>query len=109
MLLVIGKRKVCYDYKLNGTSICFHDNVRDLGFVIQHDLKFRKHCNRLIRNAYFTLRNIFNTFKGHDCDFYLHLYFVYVRSILESASQVWAPSQVELIDAIEKVQGFFTR
>ena len=55
------------------------------------------------------MRNIFNTFKNHDCMFYLKLFLTYVRPVLEYASQIWSPILKENINRIENVQRYFTR
>ena len=54
------------------------------------------------------MRNI-NTFKNHDCMFYLKLFLTYVRPFLEYASQVWSPILKENINRIKNVQRYFTR
>ena len=55
------------------------------------------------------MRIIFNSFKGHDSDFYVSLYKTYVLPILETASSVWSPYLISNIDNLESVQRYFTR
>lgn len=83
--------------------------MSDLGVIIQSDLKFTTHCSNITRKAYFVIRRLFNTFKGHDCDFYVFMYNCYVRPILESSSQAWSPFLKGNIDTVERVQKFFTK
>ncbi len=54
------------------------------------------------------MRNIFYTFKNHDCIFYLKLFTIYVRPVLEYASQVGHSYLIKNIDKIESVQMYFT-
>jgi hypothetical protein len=107
--LRIGSYKNVYNYSLNNQSIEWVDSVKDIGVTIQSDLKFTIHCSSVIRKAYFTIRNIFSTFKGHDHTFYCKLYTCYVRPLLEYASQVWSPVLKQNIDKIERVQRYYTR
>ena len=55
------------------------------------------------------MKNIFNTFRVKDYEFYKHMYTWYVRIVLESATQVKSPIQKGNIDRIESVQKYFTR
>ncbi len=96
-------------YHLNGRPIDKVDNICDIGVYIQSNLKFTTHCNQLAKKAHFSIRNIFNTFKGHDMEFYVPLYQTYVRPILEYASPAWSPRLKGNIDRLESVQRYFTR
>ena len=107
--LTIGICKYPFDYKLNGTVIENVNSICDVGVTIQSNLKFTLHCNNVIKKAHYTIRNIFNTFKHHDKDFYMTMYTCYVRPILESACQVWSPITKSNIDRIENVQRYYTR
>ncbi len=63
----------------------------------------------MVRKAYFTMRNVCNTFKNHSCIFYLKLFTTYVRPVLQYASQVWSPSLIKNIEKVESVQRYFTK
>ncbi len=76
---------------------------------MQSNLKFAIHCDDMVRKAYFTMRNIFYTFKNHDYIFYLKLFTTYVCPVLDYASQVWPPSLIKNIDKIESVQRYNIR
>ena len=108
-LLTIGITRINFSYSLDGSAVAKVDTICDIGINVQSNLKYTNHCNKVIRNAHYSIRNIFNTFKYHSADFYVKLYVTYVRPILEGACQVWAPSIKDNIDNIEKVQRFFTR
>ena len=107
--LTIGKIRYDYDYVLDDKVIENVEFMCDLGIIVQSNLKYTRHCNNVKRKAYFSIRNLFNTFKNHDCRFYANLYICYVRPLLESASQIWSPIQKGNIDGIESVQRYFTR
>ena len=107
--LRIGNCKYDFRYSLNGVNIDKVDSVNDIGIQIQSNLKFTNHCNSLVKKGHFNIRNLFNTFKGHDVKFYVNIYKTYIRPILESSSQVWSPYLKGNSDKIESVQRYFTR
>ena len=107
--LKIGNVKFSKDYSIYNNVIDTVVSMSDLGVIIQSDLKFTTHCSNITRKAYFVIRRLFNTFKGHDCDFYVFMYNCYVRPILESSSQAWSPFLKGNIDTVERVQKFFTK
>ena len=108
-LLSIGNTKYNHEYFLDGSIIERVSSMNDVGVIIQSNLKFTQHCSNVIKKAHFVMRNIFNTFRYHNYNFYTKLYVCYIRPILEYASQVWSPRIVENINRIEKVQRYFTR
>lgn len=108
-VLTIGNKKVDFDYVLNGIRVEKVNHIKDVGVIIQSNLKFTMQCSNVVKKAYFVIRNIFTTFKGHDCDFYSKMYTCYVRPQLEYACQVWSPHLKTNIDRIESVQRYYTR
>ncbi len=105
--LRLGKCRYDFVYHLNGRPIDKVDNICDIGVYIQSNLKFTTHCNQLVKKAHFSIRNIFNTFKGHDMEFYVSLYQTYVRPILEYNSPAWSPHLKVNIYRLESVQRYF--
>ncbi len=73
------------------------------------NLKFTIYCTEILRKAYFVIQTILNSFKKHDCTFYLKMYTTYLRPILEYCSQVSPPPLKQNIDKVESVQRYFTR
>jgi hypothetical protein len=108
-VLTIGNKKIDFDYVLNGSSIEKVKNIKDVGIIIQSNLKFTMHCSGIVKKAHFMIRTIFTSFKNHDEKFYLKLYTSYVRPLLEHTCQVWSPILKTNIDRIENVQRYFTR
>ena len=107
--LCIGKSRIDFTYYINGSAIDKVTHMCDVGIYVQSDLKSTVQCNNVIKRAHYKIKSIFNTFKFHDAKFYVHLYEVYVRPILEYGSQVWSPHQKGNIDNLESVQRYFTR
>ncbi len=62
-VFIISKSNFNFDYKLQGTAIEIVFHITDIDVTMQSNLKFTIHCNDLVRKAYFTMRNVFNTFQ----------------------------------------------
>jgi ribonuclease P/MRP protein subunit RPP40 len=77
---------------------------KDLGVVIDADLKFRKHISEKVSKANSILYLIKHTFKYLDADMFNLLYKSLVRPHLEYASSVWSPTLKGDIQNLEKVQ-----
>ncbi len=69
-------------YMLKAGFIEKVSSVKDIGVTIQSNLKFTIHCTEIVRKAYFVVRSTLNSFRNHDCTFYLKVYTTYVRQIL---------------------------
>lgn len=77
---------------------------KDLGVVIDNELKFNKHIQGIVKNANRTLGLIRKTFEELDKETFLLLYFPLVRSKLEYCVQAWSPSLKKDQIIIEQVQ-----
>ena len=79
-------------------------SVKDLGVTIDDRLNFNEHIHTKINKAYSILGIIKRNFKHMDSYTFTKLYKTMVRSHLEYAESVWAPSGKGKIDDLEKVQ-----
>jgi hypothetical protein len=79
-------------------------SVKDLGVTIDDRLNFNEHIHTKINKAYSILGIIKRNFKHMDCYTFVKLYKTMVRSHLEYAVSVWAPSGKGRIDDLERVQ-----
>jgi len=79
-------------------------SVKDLGVIIDERLNFNEHIHTKINKAYSILGIIKRNFKHMDCYTFIKLYKTMVRSHLEYAVSVWAPSRTGKIDDLERVQ-----
>jgi len=77
---------------------------RDLGILVDSDLRFENHVMSKIKAANRIIGLIKRNFSHLDFESFLLLYKSMVRSHLEYAQTVWSPYKIKLIDAIEKVQ-----
>ncbi len=74
-VLSIGNSKFNFVYMLKAGFIEKVNSVKDIGVTIQSNLKFTIHCTEVVRKAYFVIRTILNSFRNHDCTFYLKMYY----------------------------------
>ena len=77
---------------------------RDLGVIIQSDLKCSSQCIKAVNTANRVLGMIERTFSVRDKDIILQLYKSLVRPHLEYSVQAWRPHFQKEIDLIEGVQ-----
>ena len=80
------------------------ESEKDLGVIIDKDLKFSEHINSKIKTANRNLGLIFRTFTYLDKEMFLNLFKSVVCPILEYASTVWSPVCKKDKIAIENVQ-----
>ena len=82
---------------------------KDLGVMIDHELKFECHISEAIKKANTKLGMIKRTFVCQDESMLSQLYIAVVRPHLEYANVTWSPNQQQHIQAIEAVQHRATR
>ena len=79
------------------------------GVHISSDLKFKLQCDNVTKKAYRIVNILFRCFTVNNANAVVRAYCAYVRPILEYCSAVWSPCHLTDIDAIERVQRYFTR
>ena len=85
------------------------DLVRNLGVEIDSKLNFDLHSGKVTTRANQWINLIFRNFVRKDPAFLKKCYLSYVRPILEYCSPVWSPHLKKDIEALERVQKYFTR
>jgi len=83
--------------------------VVDLGVTIDCNLKYSMHIDNIVGRARQRVGLLFKWFVTRDADTLLRAFKVYIRPILEYASNIWSPTQIGLIDKLESVQRRFTK
>jgi len=112
MLFNVDKCKVMHlginnnkaNYELNGKTLEEVIEERDLGVIIQNDLKCTKQCLKVVSTANKVLGMIKRSFSIRDKDVILQLYKTLVRPHLEYSVQAWRPHLRKDIDLLEGVQ-----
>ena len=95
-------------YSMDHTILPLVGHCRDLGTAMDCKLKFDLHIYKIVCTAMQRAHLIFRCFQNKSNLFLIKAFKVFVRPILETASQVWSPFLVYLIDKIESVQAYFT-
>jgi hypothetical protein len=83
--------------------------TKDLGILVDEQLKFQEHLAAKVNQANKLLGLIWRTFDYKDKENLLLLYKSLIRPHLEYASQAWAPHLRKDIEALESVQRRATR
>jgi len=112
MLFNVDKCKIVHfgynnnmaNYKLNDKNLDVDKEERDLGVVIQNDLKCRLQCIKVVNTANKVLGMIKRAFVYKDSEIVVRLYKSLVRPHLEYCVQAWRPHLQKDIDLIEGVQ-----
>ena len=98
-----------YAYFLDSEYITPNNLVRDLGIVYDSSLCFKNFVNSAVSRAYQRINLIFHAFCSRNLLLMTRVYTTCVHPILEYCSYVWSPYTLYEIDAIERVQSYFTR
>ena len=112
MLFNVDKCKIVHfgfnntlaSYQLNDISLVVDKEERDLGVIIQNDLKCTQQCIKVVNTANRVLGMIRRSFMCKDREIILQLYKSLVRPHLEYCVQAWRPHLQKDIDLIEGVQ-----
>jgi hypothetical protein len=86
------------------------DVMKDLGVIVDRNLKFSTHVSKKSKAASRVANMIFRAFRTKtSVEPYIKAFVSFVRPIIEYASPVWSPYLVGDVNAIEHVQRKFTR
>ena len=103
-IMHIGNNNTKALYEMNGITLEEVTEERDLGVIIQNNLKWDKQCAKSVGTANRILGMIKRTFCYLDKTVVLQLYKSLVRPHLEYGIQAWRPHLQKDIDLIERVQ-----
>jgi ribonucleases P/MRP protein subunit RPP40 len=96
-------------FSANNEVIETVDHVRDLGVIFDTKLSFAQHIAGIVTKGHRMAGLIRRSFSSRDPLVLYRFFCVFVRPILEYASQVWSPSCIKLIKQLESVQRRFTK
>ena len=83
--------------------------IKDLGIIVDPQLKFNHQILVMVKKANQRAALIHRSFLSTNTNNLILAFKTYVRPLLEYASSVWNPSQINLINSIESVQKKFTK
>ena len=96
-------------YSIDGHALNIASDVRDLGVIVDSNLKFDKHISLAARRAHQRAGLILKCFHSRDNNLLMKAFCTYVRPIIEYCTPVWSPYYQYLIFKIENVQRAFTK
>ena len=101
-IMHFGYNNTMANYKLN-KNLEVTKEERDLGVIMQNDLKCRLQCIKAVNTANKVLGMIRRSFVCKDREIILHLYKSLVRPHLEYCVHSWRPQLQKDIDLIEGI------
>ena len=108
-ILVLGNSSSNINFSFPSVIIKQVQIIRDLGVLVEPDLKFISHIHSIIDKANLRSSLVFRSFLSHNSSNLLRAYKTYIRPLLEYASSTWSPSLITQIMALEMVQKKFTK
>jgi len=108
-ILHMGKNNNHHSYLFNNFLINDSNIVSDLGVEIDESLTYNAHINTIVGKAYSRVGVLFKGFATRQIPVLKKAFITYVRPILEYASNVWSPHILKHVNAIERVQKYFTK
>ena len=93
-----------HDYSLDGTVLHETTAKKDLGVLIDNELKFSKHIRSKVSQANRLIGLIKISFESLDDDMFTNLYNTLIRPLLEYCVQTWSLHLRKDIDLPENVQ-----
>ena len=96
-------------FTLGDDTLSAETSVKDLGVTIDCNLKYTEHINNIVAQARRRSALVFKCFQTRDVSVLSRAFQVYIRPLLEYASNVWSPVQIGLIDKLESVQRRYTK
>ena len=96
-------------FDLAGVPLPSLPHYRDLGVLVDPELRFSAHLASVLGSAAMVSNMIFRCFVGKDPKFYLRLYTSLLIPRLTYCSEVWRPFRGSDLDSLERVQRRFLR
>ena len=93
-----------HQYNLGGEQLAETTEEKDLGVLIDNELKFTKHIRGIVSKANRMIGLIKISFECIDTEMFLNLYNSLVRPLLEYCVQSWSPHLERDITLLENVQ-----
>lgn len=98
------KKRVKYQYFINGVEITEVESIRDLGIMVTSDLKWNKQVDSVVAKANRMTRLIRKAVVSREKDVIMPLYKALVRPVMEYAVAVWSPQYIGCKKKMEGVQ-----
>ena len=102
-IMHLGYGNAKHEYNLDGTVLSETIAEKDLGILIDNELKLSKHIRSKVSQANRLIGLIKISFESLDDDIFTNLYNTLIRPLLEYCMQVWSPHLRKDIELLENV------
>ena len=103
-IMHLGYGNMKHEYELNNTILSESTEEKDLGVLIDNDLKFSRHIKGIVANTNRMIGLIKISFENIDIDMFKNLYNTLIRPLIEYCVQAWSPYIQKDIILLENVQ-----
>ena len=103
-IMHLGYGNMKHEYELNNTILSESTEEKDLGVLIDNDLKFSRHIKGIVAKANRMIGLIKISFENIDIDMFKNLYNTLIRPLIEYCVQAWSPYIQKDIILLENVQ-----
>ena len=103
-IMHLGYGNAKQEYNLDGTVLLETEEEKDLGVLIENDLKFSRHIRGIVARANRMIGLMKISFENIDKDMFGPLYNTLIRPLLEYCVHAWSPYLVKDIQLLENVQ-----
>ena len=93
----------------SGVEIQSKDNIKDLGIIVQGDLNFSEHINKIATECIVIMGMLLRMFETREREPMIKMFNSYLKSKLEYCCIIWSPNEQQYINKIEDIQRIFTR
>ena len=100
----MGNKNIKHKYRMEDHILEVTRSERDIGVIVQDNLKPTEQCTKAAKTARAVLNQIARTFHFRDRHIFVRLYKQYVRPHLEFSTQAWSPWSEADKQTLEKVQ-----
>ena len=107
--MYIGYKNPKLVYSMNNTRLSETTEEKDLGVLVDNELKFSQRIKTIAARATRMIGLIKVSFECLNKDMFLNLFKTLVRPLLEYCVQAWSPHYIRDITLLENVQRRATR
>ena len=105
----MGNKNPKHDYVMNDLNLPNENSLKDLGVYISNDLSSSIQSNYVMKKSMRIASLILRSFSSRNLNLLIRAFKTYVRPILEYSTVAWNPHLLQDINALERVQRYFTK
>ena len=109
LCLELKPSPIHFSYNVGDFPLRVERFFRDLGVIIDADLKFDLHVHHVVVSSFRLINLLFRIFSLDSVNLYLKFYAAYVIPAILYCSPLYSESSVRNMNAIESIQKYFTR